>query len=459
MIPSKRKEMKLRTFTWNVCGLDVEHLEAKDAERLDRILAQLTATDADVVCCGLVEVVDLDPGTVLRDSIKTDSVFRTRRVESWRVKCRNALGDGYTEITSGGLVGVALFVFAKPDTLVGVDVSTIATGSLGGALGNKGAVVMRMTPCKSTYFHVVHAHMASDLDQVAARNAEYAQIVNTRCVPEEHSALGDAIRGSRLWQLIGPVPSEGFGVLDADVVIWQGDLNYRLGDEGDAPPPPSPSFARRASVVAGAVVGGAAAVATGVGVAVVGVGAAVAGGAAVGAGATAGAEKLVGGSPEKASTPKEDIWRDVVDAIEKEDWATLRSRDQLLTAIAAGDAFDGFREADLAFPPTYKLIRNDEDALRYKQNRRPAWCDRVIWRGDAVACKAYDCVPSALSDHAPVFADLAWDDRALPPRVAPDNRSAAQTSVPSAERQTSIARGDRSGLGAAGWFGGGGGFV
>ena len=143
--------MKLRTFTWNVCGLDVEHLEAKDAERLDRILAQLTATDADVVCCGLVEVVDLDPGTVLRDSIKTDSVFRTRRVESWRVKCRNALGDAYTEITSGGLVGVALFVFAKPDTLVGVDVSTIATGSLGGALGNKGAVVMRMTPCKSTY--------------------------------------------------------------------------------------------------------------------------------------------------------------------------------------------------------------------------------------------------------------------------------------------------------------------
>ena len=186
------------------------------------------------------------------------------------MKCRNALGAGYTEITSSGLVGVALFVFAKPNTVVSVDVSTIATGSLGGALGNKGAVVMRMTPCKSTYFHVVHAHMASDLDQVAARNAEYAQIVNTRCVPEEHSALGDAIRGSRLWQLIGPVPSEGFGVLDADVVIWQGDLNYRLMDEGDAPPPPSPSFARRASVVAGAVVGGAAAVATGVGVAVVG---------------------------------------------------------------------------------------------------------------------------------------------------------------------------------------------
>ena len=49
--------------------------------------------------------------------------------------------------------------------------------------------MMRMTPCKSTYFHVVHAHMASDLDQVAARNAEYAQIMNTR-VPEEHLRPG-----------------------------------------------------------------------------------------------------------------------------------------------------------------------------------------------------------------------------------------------------------------------------
>ena len=153
------------------------------------------------------------------------------------------------------------------------------------------------------------------------------------------------------------------------------------------------------------------------------------------------------------------MWRDVVDAIEKEDWATLRSRDQLLDAMDTGVAFDGFREAKLAFPPTYKLIRNDEDALRYKANRRPAWCDRVVFRGDAVSCNAYDCVPSALSDHAPVFADLAWDDKALPPRVAPDNRSAAQTSVPAAARQTSIPRGDRSGLGAAGWFGGGGGFV
>ena len=182
-----------------------------------------------------------------------------------------------------------------------------------------------------------------------------------------------------------------------------------------------------------------------------------AGGAAVGAGATAGAEKLV--TPTTPTTPKEDIWRDVVDAIEKEDWATLRSRDQLLDAMDTGVAFDGFREAKLAFPPTYKLIRNDEDALRYKANRRPAWCDRVVFRGDAVSCNAYDCVPSALSDHAPVFADLAWDDKALPPRVAPDNRSAAQTSVPAAARQTSIPRGDRSGLGAAGWFGGGGGFV
>jgi endonuclease/exonuclease/phosphatase family metal-dependent hydrolase len=134
----------------------------------------------------------------------------------------------------------------------------------------------------------------------------------------------------------------------------------------------------------------------------------------------------------------------VVACVAREDWPALRARDQLLKAMAAGDAFDGFREAPLAFPPTYKLIRNAEDVLRYKENRRPAWCDRVVFRGD-LACAAYGCVPSALSDHAPVYADLSWADAA-----PPLHRQVAQTPV---------RRDDRSGLGAAGWFGSGGAVV
>ena len=432
--------MKLRSFTWNVCGLDIEGLAAPDAARLDGILASLCETDADVVCCGLVEVVELDPGTVLRDSIQTDSVFRTRRVESWRARCQRALGAAYAPVKSGGLVGVALFVFARPDVVSSVDVASVSTGLLGGTLGNKGAVVARITPVKGAPFHVVHAHMASDLDQALARNAEYAQIASTRCVPEETSALGDAVRGSRLWQLFGPVQPAGFGVLEADIVVWQGDLNYRLDDESDAPEPRG-SFVRRASVVAGAVVGGAAAVATGVG-AVVGVGAATAAAGAAGAGAGAGAGAHA--ALQSTDTPEEDAWRAVVDCVERGDWPALRARDQLLKAMAAGDAFDGFREAALAFPPTYKLIRNAEDALRYKENRRPAWCDRVVFRGD-LACAVYGCVPSALSDHAPVYADIYWADAA-----PPLHRQVAQTAV---------RRDDRSGLGAAGWFGSGGAVV
>ena len=172
---------------------------------------------------------------------------------------------------------------------------------------------MRMTPCKSTYFHVVHAHAPSDLDQVAARNAEYAQIVNTSFVlrlaqlsPARHRRVprtAASSPGSRPLicaqvgrrdprfapVALGPCTLGRFWCSRRGRRRLAGRFELPLDGWGGAPPPPSPSFARRASVVAGAVVGGAAAVATGVGVAVVGVGAAVAGGAAVGAGATAGA--------------------------------------------------------------------------------------------------------------------------------------------------------------------------
>ena len=96
------------------------------------------------------------------------------------------------------------------------------------------------------------------------------------------------------------------------------------------------------------------------------------------------------------------------EALAAGDWAALAARDQLDAAIARGDAFVGFREAPKQFPPTYKLVRGTAE---YKANRRPAWCDRVLWKAkrpsDVVACGRYASVATCvLSDHHPVSADL-----------------------------------------------------
>ena len=66
----------------------------------------------------------------------------------------------------------------------------------------------------------------------------------------------------------------------------------------------------------------------------------------------------------------------------------------------------------LAFAPTYKLRKppGRANAPNYKENRRPAWCDRVLFKSVLdVACPRYESIDCALSDHYPVIADLQWD--------------------------------------------------
>lgn len=97
------------------------------------------------------------------------------------------------------------------------------------------------------------------------------------------------------------------------------------------------------------------------------------------------------------------------------DFAALLKKDQLSVSQQAGFAFVGFAEPPIAFPPTYKYLR---DAALYDQRpekklRAPAWCDRVLYRlRDAprpnqqipVVITEYDAVASILgSDHRPVF--------------------------------------------------------
>lgn len=65
-----------------------------------------------------------------------------------------------------------------------------------------------------------------------------------------------------------------------------------------------------------------------------------------------------------------------------------------------------FKEGTIEFQPTYKFIKGTQDYtpnLREK-TREPAWCDRILWRGDA-GIIFYSCaLDVSLSDHKPVFA-------------------------------------------------------
>ncbi|XP_072991851.1 type II inositol polyphosphate 5-phosphatase 15-like [Typha latifolia] len=100
------------------------------------------------------------------------------------------------------------------------------------------------------------------------------------------------------------------------------------------------------------------------------------------------------------------------------DW--LREKDQLRAEMKAGKVFQGMREGQIKFPPTYKFERHQPGLSGYdsgEKKRIPAWCDRILYRDSrsiSVAECSLDCplVSSIMlyeacmdvtdSDHKPV---------------------------------------------------------
>lgn len=85
----------------------------------------------------------------------------------------------------------------------------------------------------------------------------------------------------------------------------------------------------------------------------------------------------------------------------------LTQHDELLKVMETGQAFHGFDECQIKFPPTYKFLAKTN---KYdKQTRRvPSYTDRILFRSKRqrhIQCLAYDWLPRLLtSDHKPVFA-------------------------------------------------------
>ncbi|KDP46867.1 hypothetical protein JCGZ_24076 [Jatropha curcas] len=98
--------------------------------------------------------------------------------------------------------------------------------------------------------------------------------------------------------------------------------------------------------------------------------------------------------------------------LEENDWDTLLEKDQLNIEREAGRVLNGFSEGRILFAPTYKYSHNSdsyagETGKSKKKRRTPAWCDRILWRGNGIEQLSYIRVESRFSDHRPVCAVFA----------------------------------------------------
>lgn len=99
-------------------------------------------------------------------------------------------------------------------------------------------------------------------------------------------------------------------------------------------------------------------------------------------------------------------------------WDALFEKDQLKIERDAGRVFKGWNEGKIYFAPTYKYSCNSdayagETATSNKKRRTPAWCDRILWRGDGTSQLSYYRGESKFSDHRPVCGTFIVEVEAL----------------------------------------------
>lgn len=103
---------------------------------------------------------------------------------------------------------------------------------------------------------------------------------------------------------------------------------------------------------------------------------------------------------------------DTLKLLKKKDWDSLLNKDQLKIEREAGRVFKGWREGLIKFAPTYKYSYNSDTYLGEtntspSKRRTPAWCDRILWKGNGISQLCYERKDSnkyRFSDHRPVCA-------------------------------------------------------
>ncbi|GLT79253.1 hypothetical protein SLA2020_507470 [Shorea laevis] len=98
---------------------------------------------------------------------------------------------------------------------------------------------------------------------------------------------------------------------------------------------------------------------------------------------------------------------DINESLTKNEWQALLEKDQLRIEQKAGRVFKGWEEGRICFAPTYKYgINSDHYVVQTSKSkekqRTPAWCDRILWKGEGMKQLWYARGESRFSDHRPV---------------------------------------------------------
>jgi len=114
---------------------------------------------------------------------------------------------------------------------------------------------------------------------------------------------------------------------------------------------------------------------------------------------------------EPKDTPPKELFNEYSLMIARGRYNEMLEFDQLNISRRKKEAFYGFKENLITFPPTFKVYPDRPYA--YQEKRTPSWCDRILWKSapgfeTGVISKIYTNAPKIRSsDHKPVYSEFS----------------------------------------------------
>ncbi|KAH6804848.1 Endonuclease/exonuclease/phosphatase family protein [Perilla frutescens var. frutescens] len=229
---TRLENVKILAGTWNV---------AQGRASPDSLISWIgsAAADVDIVVVGLQEV-EMGAGFLAMSAAReTMGLEGSSAGQWWLDMVGKTLDEGstFSSVGSRQLAGLLISVWARNSIRghVGdVDVAAVPCG-LGRAIGNKGAVGLRMR----VYGRVmcfINCHFAAHLEAVIRRNADFDHVYRTMMFSRPSNILNAAAAGVsstvqaiRTTNAMSVNPVEVVPELsESDMVVFLGDFNYRL---------------------------------------------------------------------------------------------------------------------------------------------------------------------------------------------------------------------------------------
>lgn len=232
------REITALVVTWNAGASTPAHFRYEENEpQFFRDVLQ-EGEPPDLLVFGFQELIDLEDKkltakTLFKANRKKDpseQEHMSRQYRAWRDYLVRCIEDGmpsnepYHLLHTASMVGLFSCVFIKASQrhqIRDINAAEIKRG-MGGLHGNKGALLLRFILDDSSLC-LVNCHLAAGQTQTVHRNNDLTAILESMVLPPIHTS-------TRTETLTGG--GDGSMILDNEICILNGDLNYRIDTMG-----------------------------------------------------------------------------------------------------------------------------------------------------------------------------------------------------------------------------------